>query len=130
MQLRSRTVTVEQLPESFSADKVGAFLAKLRMSMTVNRPCLVLDCSKVSQMNKPVIALILSCLEEAMKRNGDVRLAGVSEEARAGLASVGADRLFHIFASNADAESSFHRPFVFGEMLTHAQQDEAFERAA
>lgn len=44
-----------------------------------------------------------------MKRNGDVRLAGVSPEARAVLESTGVDRLFKIFDSIAEAESSFRR---------------------
>jgi anti-sigma B factor antagonist len=123
MTLRPRTVTVEQLPESLSVDQAATFLANLQVCLIVDHPYLVLDCSKVRQMNKSVIDLILSCLEEAMKRNGDVRLAGVSPPARAALASVGADRLFPIFASNADAVSSFHQHPASAGVHKHAQEN-------
>ena len=77
--------------------------------MSDRRPGLVLDCSNLAQLDKPAVHVILSCLEEAMKRNGDARLAAVSPSAQAILKAVGADRLFQIFASNADAVNSFHQ---------------------
>lgn len=109
MALKSRIVTVEQIPELLNADEERIFLREFEECMNVNRPRVVLDCSKIGRMDKPTIHLILSCLEEAMKRNGEVRLAGVSPAARSVLACVGADRLFQIFPSNADAISSFHQ---------------------
>ncbi len=112
MTLRSRMVTVEQIPEFLNAGRERLFLRELQECMNVNRPRVVLDCSKLGQMDKPPIHLILYCLEEAMKRNGEVRLAGVSPATMAVLASVGADRLFQIFASNAEAISSFHQPIA------------------
>lgn len=107
--LRPNSITVEQVPDSFNMDQQRTFLCQLQDRMSVNRPYIVLDCSRLDQLDNPAIHLILACLEEAMKRNGDVRLAGVSPSARAGLASVGADRLFHFFASSEDAVSSFHQ---------------------
>ena len=98
--------------------------------MNMDRPCIVLNCSQVREMDSHAIHMLLCCLEEAMKRNGDVRLAGVSEEARKVLASVGADRLFDIFASNADAANSFHQPFAFGEIRMRNDTHEPLEEAA
>ncbi len=123
MALRSRIVAVEQIPEFLNADQERIFLGELQECMNVNRPRIVLDCSKLGQMDKPTIYLILSCLEEAMKRNGEVRLAGVSPAARTVLASIGADRLFQIFTSNADAISSFHQRVASG--ARNYPQDEA-----
>jgi anti-anti-sigma regulatory factor len=104
-----RLVTIEQLPEITSEDQGRLFLGKIQDRMSDRRPGLVLDCSGLSQMGKPVLQLLLSCLEEAMKRNGDARLAAVSPSAHAILKLIGADRLFQIFASNADAVKSFHQ---------------------
>jgi len=59
-----------------------------------------------------MLNLLLSCLEEAMKRNGDARLVAVSPSAQLMLKTIGADRLFQIFASNADAVNSFHQHSV------------------
>ena len=105
-----RLVTIEQLPEITSEDQGRRFLGKIQDRMSDRRPGLVLDCSGLSQMDKPVLHLLLSCLEEAMKRNGDARLAAVSPSAQLMLKLIGADRLFQIFASNADAVNSFHLP--------------------
>ena len=104
-----RLVTIEQLPEITSEDQGRQFLSRIQDRMSDKRPGLVLDCSGLSQMDKPVLHLLLSCLEEAMKRNGDARLAAVSPSAEAMLKLIGADRLFQIFASNADAVNSFHQ---------------------
>ncbi len=104
-----RLVTIEQLPEITSEDQGRRFLGRIQDRMSDRRPGLVLDCSGLSQMDKPVLHLLLSCLEEAMKRNGDARLVAVSPSAQAMLKLIGADRLFQIFASNADAVNSFHQ---------------------
>ena len=104
-----RLVTVEQLSEVTSEDQGQRFLRGIRDRMSDMRPGLVLDCSGLSQMDKPVLNLLLSCLEEAMKRNGDARLAAVSPSAQVMLKSIGADSLFQIFPSNADAVNSFHQ---------------------
>jgi len=104
-----RLVTIEQLPEITSEDQGRRFLGKIQDRMSDKRPGLVLDCSALSQMDKPVLHLLLSCLEEAMKRNGDSRLAAVSPSALVVLKLIGADRLFQIFASNSDAVNSFHQ---------------------
>ena len=104
-----RLVTIEQLPEITSEEQGRRFLSMVQNRMSDRRPGLVLDCSGLTQLDKPVLHLILSCLEEAMKRNGDARLAAVSPSAHAMLKVIGADRLFQIFASNADAVNSFYQ---------------------
>ena len=104
-----RLVTIEQLPEITSEDQGRRFLGKIQDRMSDRRPGLVLDCSGLRQMDKLVLHLLLSCLEEAMKRNGDARLVAVSPSAQAMLKLIGADRLFQIFGSNADAVNSFHQ---------------------
>jgi anti-anti-sigma regulatory factor len=60
-------------------------------------------------MDKPAIELLLCCLEEAIKRNGDVKLAAVPEGARSVLKLTGVDRLFEVFDSNPEAINSFRR---------------------
>ena len=107
--MRANSVIVKQLPETLSIEQCQMFLRELSRHLTVNRPCLVIDCSVLRQMDTTAIHLLLCCLEEAMKRNGDVRLAGVSREARAIFSSTRVDRLFRIFDLSADAERSFDR---------------------
>ncbi len=119
-----RLVTIEQLPEITSEDQGRRFLGRLQDRMSDRRPGLVLDCSRLSQMDKRVLHLLLSCLEEAMKRNGDVRLAAVSPSAQVMLKLNGADRLFQIFPSNADAVNSFHQPSAALGMIESSQDED------
>ncbi len=117
-----RLVTIEQLPEITSEEQGRRFLGRIQDRMSDRRPGLVLDCSGLSRMDKPVLHLLLSCLEEAMKRNGDARLVAVSPSAQATLKLIGADRLFQIFASNADAVNSFHQPSAGFPMVDYSRE--------
>lgn len=109
MTLEKRTITVKQVPEDLDLKQERKFLREIEKSMDGDRPRMVLDCSNVREIDKPVIHLLLSCLAEAMKRNGDVRLAGLPPGADAILAHAGADRIFEIYDTTADAVNSFRR---------------------
>jgi anti-sigma B factor antagonist len=125
-----RLVTIEQLPEVTSEDQGRRFLGGIQDRMSDKRPGLVLDCSALSQMDKPVLNLLLSCLEEAMKRNGDARLAAVSPSAQVMLKSIGADSLFQIFPSNADAVNSFQHSAALGTVDYSQDEDGQFSQNA
>jgi anti-anti-sigma regulatory factor len=109
MTIRKRAVAVIQLPEIRNANERQAFLRDLQNSVDVDRPCVVLDCSSVGQLDKSGIHLLLCCLEEAMKRNGDLKLAGLDSSAEAMLETFGVYRLFDIHDTTAGAVNSFHR---------------------
>lgn len=119
-----RLVTIEQVPEITSEHQGRRFLGRIQDRMSERRPGLVLDCSRLNQLDKPMLDLLLSCLEEAMKRNGDARLSAVSPSARAMLKLIGADRLFQIFASNADAVNSFHQQPVAMATMEYSKDDD------
>jgi anti-anti-sigma factor len=89
------------------------FLIEFENCISKDRPCIVLDCSQVHQIDRSGTYLLLRCLEEAMKRNGDVRLAEVHVEVRAVLTLTGLDRIFEIFDANADAVKSFLQPPLY-----------------
>jgi len=109
MSLRERSITVKQLPEVCRDRQRAIFFSEIKSCLDVDRPCLVLDCSRFVRTDKEAVFLLLCCLEEAMKRNGDVRLSGVSPELRAALKVIDADLLFHFFETSADAIASFSR---------------------
>jgi anti-sigma B factor antagonist len=112
MSIRMHAVAVKRLPEKLNAKQGRLFFNEMEIWINVDRPRIVLDCSNVRQMDRSTMSLLLCCLEEAMKRNGDVKLAGVPEDAKASLAQTGFSRLFEIFDTSADAVESFHRPRV------------------
>src|SRR5580698_10660516 len=100
--LQERVVAVRHFPETFVGRQRSDFFREIRTCLDVDRPCLVLDCSQLVQMDGQTILLLLCCLEEAMKRNGDVRLAGVSSQATVALKAADADILFRFFETTAD----------------------------
>jgi anti-anti-sigma factor len=113
MIIKMRAVTVHEVPEKVTATSEKQFLRELQNYVETERPRLVLDCSRVREMDNDTMHLLLSCLEEAMKRNGDVKLAGVRSEAKASMLFAGVSRLFEVYATTAEATHSFrHRPNI------------------
>lgn len=113
MTIPKRNVVVLRLPEKARGREGRAFLRGIRNSANVDRPRIVLDCSDVPVMDQAVVHLLLCCLEEAMKRNGDVRLAALPAGAEEVLEETGANRVFETYDTANDAVKSFHR-FVVG----------------
>jgi|SRR5579863_9271331 len=109
-QRKIQTVSVRQLPASIDSHRRQLFFSEFESCLENDRPCIVLDCSKVRQMNKQAIDVLLSCLEEAMKRNGDVKLAAVSAEARTVLRHTAVDSLFETFDAIEDAVEDYLHP--------------------
>lgn len=108
MSSSKRTVVVEEVPERCEPGRERDFLGQLERGIaTLVRPAVVLDCSRVRQADKALVHLLLSCLEEALKRNGDVRLAGIRAEVWPSLEAAGVGRLFRVFPSSAEAVGSF-----------------------
>lgn len=132
MRFRPCAVTVTQLPETLDTKQGRLFFAELETRMNIGRPCIVLDCSKVREMDRFAIHMLLCCLEEAMKRDGDVKLAALSPAARETLELTRVDRLFEIHETESDAVNSFFRPYGERSPYTRetAGRDEITESAA
>jgi len=112
MKTRTRPVSIRTVPERLDGTRRQAFYREVESCINVDRPAIVLDCSSVHGLDRNTIQLFLCCLEEAMKRNGDVRLAAVSPELKSSLKLMELDALFQIFDCIGDAVVSFHRPRV------------------
>ena len=112
MPIRDMGVIVKQLPEKLSVKHGPVFFREVCLNF--DRPRVVLDCSKLRQLDSAGIHVLLLCLEEAMKRNGDVKLAALSSVAEATLEITGVNRLFEIFETVAEAVSSFQQLPVYG----------------
>jgi anti-anti-sigma factor len=75
--------------------------------LKVDRPQVVFDLSQVRQMDAAGVDVLLQCMAEAMKRDGDVKLAAVSPQAAVVLELTRTDRLFEIYETSTDAARSF-----------------------
>lgn len=131
MTMRKRAVAVMQVPEIRSAKQRQTFLRDMQSCIDAERPFVVLDCSSVGELDRSGVHLLLCCLEEAMKRNGDVKLAGLHSSAETALENSGAFHLFDIYATTAGAVSSFHRlptsasPQTSGSLDSRTQPESA-----
>jgi anti-sigma B factor antagonist len=109
MTIRKRDVAVMQLQDIRSAKQRQAFLRDMEQCIDAERPFVVLNCSNLDHLDKSGVHLLLCCLEEAMKRNGDLKLAGVHASVATALKSFGAVGLFEIHDTTASAVSSFYK---------------------
>lgn len=114
MSLQRRSVSVERLKVTFNAEEERAFLQGLKDRVEGYRPRIVLNCSDLCGLGGSSLHLLLCCLEEAMKRNGDIKLSSVPSAAQLVLNAAGVDRLFEIYESDADAIRSFQRFSIDG----------------
>lgn len=122
MKTKVRSVAVKKLPERISGAQRDQVFTDLESSISVDRPAVVLDCSALRELDRSGIHLLLCCLEEAMKRNGDVRLAVLRPEAKAALKAAEVYSLFQNFEAVGEAVESFHRPqFDFAQFDSPVQ---------
>ena len=112
MTFRQRNITVRQLPATLDARDRKAFSRLLEECINVDRPMVVFDCSLLAELDPSAIHFLLCCLEETMKRNGDVRLAALAPHVRARLGMAGADGIFEIYDTISDAVDSYRQPQI------------------
>jgi anti-anti-sigma factor len=97
-----------QLPEQLTNGFVKPFWAELQPLLESDRPRLVLDCSQIRQIDSAGVEMLLQCMEEAMKRDGDVKLAALSPQSEVILELMRVGRLFETFDTSPEAVQSFH----------------------
>jgi anti-anti-sigma factor len=81
--LSHRPVLVMEMPERLSATESRTFMHELEPLLDAPRLRLVFDCSAVQHIDGAGVTMMLRCLEEAMKGDGDVKLAALSPQCQA-----------------------------------------------
>ena len=105
---RSGPVIIMQLPERLNHRDVQTCSSELDPILESDRPRIVLDCSLHQYMDSAGEEMLLRCVQEAMKRDGDLKLAAVSPAAATILELMRVDRLFETFETTDEAVQSFH----------------------
>jgi len=106
--LTSGPVVVMQVPEILNVGGVHNFMQELGPLLESNRPRIVLDCSLVCSMESAGVEMLLRCLEEVLKRDGDLKLAALSREAEVILELMRVARVFETYQTCEEAVRSFH----------------------
>ena len=103
----SRPVVVKRMPERLNLKQARALLRELQPILTSDRPQVVFDMSQVRHLDAAGVDMLLHCMTQAMKRDGDLKLASLSDQAAVILELTRTDRLFEIYHSSTEAMRSF-----------------------
>lgn len=96
-----------RLPVKLDQAEGKTFLLEVQPLLEVDRPRVVLDCSQLQTIDSVGVEILLHCLDEAMKRDGDLKLAALSPVAAVVMELMRADRVFEIFETVEEAVRSF-----------------------
>jgi anti-anti-sigma factor len=121
MEINSRPVVVKRMPERVNARSAREFWQDVQPFLSVDRPQLVFDLSPVTQLDAAGVEMLLRCMSEAHRRDGDLKLAAPSEQAAVVLELTRTERLFEIYETSMDAVRSFSGflPNAMRQQLRH-----------
>jgi anti-sigma B factor antagonist len=83
------------------------FQLEVRPFFRSDRPQVVFDMAAVRQLDAAGVDMLLQCMAEASRRDGDLKLASLSPHAAVVLELTRTDRLFEIYETTTDAVKSF-----------------------
>ncbi|MEO8726817.1 MAG: STAS domain-containing protein [Acidobacteriaceae bacterium] len=103
----SRPVVIKRMPSRVNLREAKSFFRDVQPFLKADRPQLVFDMALIEQLDSAGIEMLLECMAECMKRDGDLKLASLSPQAATVLELTRTDRLFEIFDTSTDAARSF-----------------------
>ncbi len=103
----SRPVVVKRMPETMNLKQARSFLKEVAPFLNADRPQLVFDMSQVRRIDAGGVDVLLQCMREAIKHDGDLKLASLSQPAAVVLELTRTGRLFEIYESSTHAVKSF-----------------------
>jgi anti-sigma B factor antagonist len=103
----SRPVVVKRMPARVNLRASRDFLRDVQPFLLSDRPQLVFDLSQVEHLDSAGVEMLLHCMSQAAKRDGDVKLASLSPQAAVVLELTRTERLFEVYENSTDAVRSF-----------------------
>ena len=97
---------VIKLPEHVSAKEARTFMRALQPELRRDRPRVVVDMSAVKDIDTAALDMLLECMSKIARRDGAVKLAGISPEAATVLELTRMDQIFEMFPTVSEAASS------------------------
>lgn len=124
METNSRPVVVKRMPQRLNMRAAREFLHDVQPLLAADRPQLVFDLAQVEQIDAAGVEMLLHCMSEAHKRDGDLKLAALSPQAAVILELTRTERLFEIYETSADAVRSFSGflPNAMRQQLLHEKR--------
>jgi anti-anti-sigma factor len=87
-----------KLPENLTEGTIGSVKTELASSLA-KYPSIALDFSEVKKMDSHGLEMLLECTNELARRDGAIRISGMSPEAATFLEITRMDRIFEMFPS-------------------------------
>ena len=84
-----------------------SFFKEVQPFLNSDRPQIVFDMSQVRQIDAAGVDVLLRCMREAMRHDGDLKLAALSPQAAVVLELTRTGRLFEIYENSTAAVKSF-----------------------
>lgn len=118
---------MKRMPERLNARTAREFLREVQPLLTKDRPQIVFDLSQVKQLDASGVEMLLRCMSEVHKRDGDIKLATLSAQAAVVLELTRTERLFEIYETSTDAVRSFSGflPNAMRQQLLHQKHPPA-----
>jgi len=107
METISRPVVVKRMPERMNLKQARKFWKEVQPFLNSDRPQIVFDMSLVRHIDAAGIDVLLQCMREAVKRDGDLKLAALSAQSAVVLELTRTGRLFEIYDTSTAAVTSF-----------------------
>ncbi|SRR5579872_1188956 len=95
---------VVNLPGRVTAKEVRMLMRDLKAELAVDQPCVVLDLRDVKEMDSAGLDLLLRCVAETIRRDGTIRLRGISPEAATVLELTGMDQILGLSPENTEVD--------------------------
>jgi anti-sigma B factor antagonist len=86
-----------RLPERFGHYEARTLAAELEYTLVHDQPCLIVDFSRVKQIDSAGLNMLLACMVKIARRDGAVQLGEVSPEAATMLELTRMDSIFDLF---------------------------------
>lgn len=86
-----------RLPERFSSREARTLASELEIRLLNDRPCLIVDFSRVKQIDVAGLNGLLRCMVKIARRDGAVQLGEISPEAETMLELTRMNHIFDMF---------------------------------
>jgi len=103
----TRSTIVVKLPECMTGKTVRSIKRQIKPGLSLDHPYVIIDMSNVRQMDTAALDMLLHCMVEVARHDGELKLAGLSPEAATVLELTRMDRIFEIFPNVPEAVTSF-----------------------
>ena len=102
-----RPVVIMQMPEQLEAREAEALMQDVEPLLECEHPRIVFDFSGVRSVDRAGAEMILHCFEQAMQRDGELKLAALSPEAEVALELMRRLEVLQTFLTSDEAVRSF-----------------------